>query len=235
LSPTTAAPPTLLLVAAELEADILFGPRDARPPWLNIHVAGVGVPADESAAEAIARTDAGLIVNPGFAGGLTADAEPGAAFVVTSWSGRQVEAMPEAAAAAATLAAMVDARPAVAVTVDKPAGDPTARQRLAATGAALVEMEGARWAALASNAGLPFLSLRVISDRADNRLPRPRHELFRKNGSVRWRRWFAAVDRRPARLLDSYRKLGVARRDWAVATESLRAMGAGISEWQRNG
>lgn len=232
---TTSTPTVLVLVAAALEADILFGPVGHRASGLDVLVAGVGTSGDLAAREAIESTRADLVVNPGFAGGLSAAATPGRCFTVTAWIGLECHSVPGELASGllGELAAMA-VEPATAVTVELPAGDPESRQRLAATGADLVEMEGSRWAAAARERRIPFMSLRVISDRADNALPRPRHELLTATGRVHWARWMRAAAASDQGWRESFVRLRRAQRDWRLACVSLRTVGAAITAWQRD-
>ena len=234
--PTIATPPkALILVAAELEADILFGPIGHRASFLEVLVAGVGPRGDMAALGAIDSTTADVVVNPGFAGGLSSAATPGRCFTVIDWFGLERPNL-----RCATPSSLLDelaptaSQPATAVTVDFPVGDPDERRRLACTGADLVEMEGARWATAAWRRGLPFVSLRVISDRADNALPRPRHELLTSTGSVHWARWLRAVAASDHGWQESFARLRAARQDWRLACESLGTVGTTLTAWQRN-
>jgi len=217
-----------------LEADILFGPPERRASWLDICVAGVGTNGDAAACEAIDRSDADLVVNPGFAGGLSAATRPGQCFTVTEWIGAErSEKHADVPPALLDELAALSIHPAMGATVDLPVGDSASRRRLASAGADLVEMESARWAAAARRRGLPFVSVRVISDRADNALPRPRHELLTASGRVRWARWLRAAARSEQGWQESFARLRRAQRDWRLACESLRAVGAALTEWQR--
>lgn len=233
--PTTTAPPrTLILVAAELEADILFGPAGSRASWLDICVAGVGRSGDAAAGQAIDATGADLVVNPGFAGGLSERARPGRCFTVTEWASTEApDEQRELPQGLLDVLAPLSFQPGIATTVDQPVGDAESRQLLAATGTDLVEMEGSRWAAEAFQRGLPFVSLRVISDCADNALPRPRHELLSAAGGVHWTRWLRAVAASDRGWRESVARLRRARSDWHLACNSLRTVGAALAAWQR--
>lgn len=231
----TSAPKALILVAAELEAEILFGTPRHRASWLDVCVAGVGTGGDGAARQAIDATAAELVVNPGFAGGLSAAARPGSCFTVTRWVGlERANLHREVPPGLVDKLAPLAIRPATAMTVDLPVGDPESRRELAATGADLVEMEGARWALAAFRRGLPFVSLRVISDCADDALARPRHELLTATGSVRWARWLRATAGSDHGWLEALTRLRGAQRDWRLACASLRTVGAAITAWQRD-
>ena len=233
MSPDTSPPRALILIAAELEAEVLFGSAGARPAGLEICVAGVGTSGDAAAEKAIAATTADIVVNAGFAGGLTDATRPGHCFTVTEWIG--CDPSPRPCALPSPLADRLErlkVLPAKAITVDQPAGDPEERLRLAAAGAELVEMEGARWAAAAARHDLPFLSLRVVSDNADNALPLPRHELMNADGDVHWARWLHAAAGTDYSLPDGLRRLREAHRDWRVACGRLGMLGAALSAWQ---
>jgi len=233
LSTTTPTPKALILVAAEVEAELLFGPAERRAAWLDICVAGVGTSGDAAASEAICSTSSALVLNPGFAGGLSSAAVPGRLFTVTKWAGaKPPDEHADVPPALLDALAGLSVQPAIGATVQRPVSDPAPRRRLASAGADLVEMEGARWAAVASQRSLPFVSLRVISDRADNALPRPRHELLTANGSVRWARWLRAVAASDCGWLESRARLRCAQRDWRSACATLRTVGAALTAWQ---
>ena len=226
-------PRALVLIAAEMEATILRGAAAALPDALEICVAGVGTGGDARAIAAINETAAEIVVNPGFAGGLVDTAVPGDLFTVTQWHGLEVHALTGAATEhlAGCLAPLAP-QAAIAVTVEQPAGDAATRERLAATGATLVEMEGARWAAAAHHRGLPFVSIRVVSDDADNALPLPRHKLLTAQGDVRWGRWLRALAQGDDAWRGQYRALRRAQRDWIRALETLAAVGAALRGWE---
>ena len=222
---------TLFLIAAELEATLLFGESfDARD---DVRVAGVGRDGDAAAAAAIESTDAHRIVNVGFAGGLGAEASAGSVHVVREWTELEAPTAP-VALADELMSALADAGLAagssVATTVDSPVADRAEGSRLAGGGADLVEMEGAAWAKLAARRGLPFVALRVVSDEANLELPGMRHELLTPQGGVNWRAWWAASRLPRGTMGPRYRAILEARDEWRTAVRTLRAVGRVLAD-----
>lgn len=253
----TAAAIEAAVLQRALQGPLARSPAEAvQSPVL---VAGVGRGGDATVAAALAGIDAardappdglaidrpralGTIVAVGLAGGLAPGIEAGEVVLTECWRGAQPphgdgpRASRRALDAVAGLLrdAGITARRGSGVTVDAPFHDAAARDRLhAATGALTVEMEGARWASMAAAAGVDFVSVRVISDRADLRLPRPRHELLEATGEVRWQAWRAALRTAPtipARdRADDLRDLEVARREWIAAMHALQRVGAALA------
>lgn len=220
---------TLILVAADLEASILFPDPVTRPPQLR--VVGVGRGGDAAAADAMEETRPHRVLNVGFAGGLIATSAPGTCIATSAWVGPYAgpaAALPQDLRAALDEGGIQDG---LTATVDAPVGNRADRAPLLAAGATLVEMEGGAWARLAAERGIPFAAIRVISDRADNPLPRPRHELLRADGSVRWKQWIDAVKAAASPWPEAHRRLRRARTDWNAATGTLARVGGAISEW----
>ncbi len=227
---TIAAPEnTLILVAAEIEAAVLFPEPGRRPA--SVRVAGVGRGGDAAARAAIEATRPDFVLNVGFAGGLDQTALPGQCFVTSTWVGEYAHtAAPLPPPLRASLAEL-RATEAVTATVDTSVGDAVAREPLLAAGAQLVEMEGGAWARLAQAMTIPFAAVRVVSDRADNPLPRPRHEILRPDGAVRWGKWARAAAGSSTPWLAGFMALRNAQRDWRAATATLGAVGDRIQAW----
>jgi hypothetical protein len=154
---------------------------------------------------ALALSPAGL-VSFGFAGGLAPGLRTGTIL------------LPQRLRTADGGFLQVDARwrDAVAATLDPvsrvEAGDlletrhvvttPAARRSLhAATGAAAVDMESAKLAALAASAGVPFLAFRAVLDTANDTLPLPVAAIPDGAGNIRWRALLGAMASHPAAML----------------------------------
>jgi adenosylhomocysteine nucleosidase len=220
---------TLFLIAAELEAHLLFGERFAARA--DVCVAGVGRAGDAAAADAIAAADVARVVNVGFAGGLGRAAGAGSVHVVTEWTGLERPTAAEdlvteliRALEAAGLAPMRS----TSATVDRPVADAATRSRLAGDGADVVEMEGSAWAEPALRRGLPFASVRVVSDGADLELPRMRHELLTPAGGVNWQAWWEAARRPASSLPRQYGAIVQARNEWRTAVAVLGDVGRAL-------
>jgi len=234
----------LLLIAAQAEADALrlkpAQPAGARPAdlggGLSLLVAGVGQSGDGPVRRWLEGLRPELVVNVGFAGALDPSLAAGSLHVVDRWVDPEPPYADVARSSRTYAAALigelsrnrVEAPRISAITVEDPFHDAAAGRDLArASGAGLVEMEGARWARAAVVVGAAHVALRVVSDHADLRLPRPRHELLGIDGRVRWSRWAGAMAGRRghggwAYELSSLRR---ARTDWQRALATMAALG----------
>ncbi len=243
----------LLLTAARTEADALrLGP--ATPPvggppsdidrGLSLLVAGVGRGGDGPVRRWLSELRPALVVNVGFAGALEPSLAAGGLHVVNRWVDpappHQQSAQGSRPLAEALIAELarrsIAATSATAVTVEAPFHDAAAGVELAAaSGAVLVEMEGARWASAAEEVGAAFVALRVVSDHADLRLPRPRHELLGIDGTVHWARWAGALatGHRTGGWQQQLAALRRARIDWSRALATMAALGAALPATSR--
>jgi nucleoside phosphorylase len=236
----------LFAVAAEIEGAAVREALERRHAQTRIGVETLGVGPDsvERLREVLQRCRPQRIVSPGLAGSLDPLLRAGDVVVVTEWidadapersrtsAGRTAASADLVAETTAALqAAGITVRQAPGVTVDAPLHDADRRRELHRAGAAVVEMEGRRWARLAADFGCEFLSVRVISDDAASRLPLPRHLLLERNGSVRWQRWLQAIsDSGQWRHADKeLRALFRARREWVQAMAALDAVGRALT------
>ena len=234
----------LLLIAAKAEADALrlaAAPPTGGPPadlggGLSLLVAGVGRSGDGPVQHWLAELCPELVINVGFAGALEPSLAAGSLHVVERWVDPKPPYADVARSSRSHAGALigelsrnrVEAPRATAITVEAPFHDAAAAQELArASGAALVEMEGARWARAAVAADAAHVALRVVSDHADLRLPRPRHELLGADGGVRWARWTGALaaGRSHAGWVHELASLRRARADWRRVLATMAALG----------
>lgn len=221
--------PVLLITATELEAAPLRAARAGRP-GPPLAVVGMGASGVEALRRQLQRYRPQLVIAFGLAGALTTRLPVGATIITRRWLDANGAARGESPPDARDRVRQTLSRSAIdpievdVVTVSAPFHGVEARDALhAATGAAAVEMEGAHWSAAAASAGVPLVSIRVISDRCDLPLPLPRHLLLRADGSARWLRWAGALVRRggAARLPAEWRRLRRARREWSTALRAL--------------
>ncbi len=234
----------LLLIAAKAEADALrlaATPPAGGPPadlggGLSLLVAGVGRSGDEPVQRCLAELRPKLVINVGFAGALEPSLAAGSLHIVDRWVDPEPPYADVAKSSRSFAGAIItelsrngiEAPRATALTVEGPFHDDAARRELArASGAALVEMEGARWALAAVAADAAHVALRVVSDHADLRLPRPCHELLGVDGGVRWARWAGALatSRGHAGWVHELASLRRARADWRRALATMAPLG----------
>lgn len=205
---------------------------------LALLASGMGRSGDGRFAAALADLRPAAVVNVGIAGALHLEHHAGSTYVIDEWRAAKepfdTVARPDAALSKRIAdrldSARIDWAPAKAVTVDAALHDPAARDRLReASGAQLVEMEGAPWAALARQAGVPFAAVRVVSDHANRPMPGPgqtagrRDWLLNEDGSARLHRLAWAWVRSGAwlRPRHNYREVKAAGIDFAAALAAL--------------
>ena len=202
--------------------------------------AGMGRAGDATFAGALSKLRPAAVINVGIAGALDTALQPGAIVVVSDW---RAPLQPHETLARADddlraeIGRSLDAggvrwATAPAVTVNSALHDPGERDALrSATGAGLVEMEGAEWASRAAEAGVPFAALRVVSDQADRPLPGTKKAVGKRSwmlnddGTARRGRvfWALATSRAWLRPRHHLRQLSAAGIDWASALASLEA------------
>lgn len=102
-----------------------------------------------------------VVVNTGLCGALVPDLQEGQIIIATE----VIDFDTKQTFDCARIAAASDLASGVIVTQDRIANDSAAKQQLAALGAIAVDMEAAAVAARAQRAGLPFLCIKVVSDR----------------------------------------------------------------------
>ena len=87
-----------------------------------------------------------------------------------------------------------------------------------ATGALAVDMESHAVAAVATDAGIPFLVLRALADPFDQTVPQVAREALRPDGAIRIRATFGGLLRQPGQLIE----LARLARQSALALAALR-------------
>jgi hypothetical protein len=168
----------------------------------------MGRPGDDAFRDALRNLQPSQVINVGIAGALDEEHPAGSTWLVEEWHHprppHDLAARPDPALLQ-QLAGMLDGAGvrcgrARAVMFDEPLHDPAERDRVReGSGAHLVEMEGAAWAQIAAQAGIPFAAVRVVSDHANRPLPGPRPKggrrawLMRDDGTVRKRRLALAM------------------------------------------
>ena len=236
-----------LLFAAAVELEVgALRQRLSAPPvrgkgmvTSRVVVAGVGRAGDAAFARTLQqRPDA--VINIGLAGGVSAGSCPGDVVIPLVWNHPDRPTEPAVHADATLSRALLRGlrrsglapTTGSAVTVDRALHGAARRDRLRTAGIDLVEMEGAVWARLAVDAGVPFAAVRVVSDRADLRLPEHRHRIIEPTGRIRWWRWSRALASSHARqgVLEELRRLRRARDDWVRACARLHDLGHALAD-----
>jgi nucleoside phosphorylase len=202
---------------------------------------GMGRPGDEAFARALRDLQPTQVINVGIAGALDLEHPAGSTWIVDEWHhpqpphGLAVSADTELSSQIGTVldgAGIAWGRARV-VTVDHPLHDANERDRIRnGSGAHLVEMEGAAWAGIAAELGVPFAAVRVVSDHANRPLPGPRPEggrrgwLLRDDGTLRKRRlaWALLATRAWLRPKHHLAEIKAAGGQFRQAMEALDAI-----------
>ncbi len=195
-------------------------PADRRP---RVHCAGIGPARAARAARRLLDEGCGALLSFGIAGGLDPALVPGTAVVaeaVVAPDGRRFATEPAwHGALFAVLAGQTEASAAAIAGSDAVVATPGDKRRLfEATGAVAVDMESHAVAAVADEARVPFLVLRLVSDSAAGLIPPVAMKGVGLNGRERHLAVAAALLRRPGDLPALLRL----RRDSARAFRSLR-------------
>jgi len=183
-------------------------------------VVGIGRQnAERALRAALAHNSPDLVLTCGFAGGLAPALQAGVVVFETG-----VSAGPEVAGWQARLLA-AGARPAKFFCADRIATTAAEKARLRAeTGADAVEMESAAIQAVCRERGLPCLTVRVISDAADEDLPLDFNALARPDKSLHAGKLALAIARAPGKigaLMALGRKTALAARQLATVLEQV--------------
>lgn len=212
---------------------------------VSLIATGMGRPGDAVFARALRSLQPMGVINVGIAGALDEQHPAGSTWIVEQWRASAPPHEPCAAADARLAARISEALDAAgvqygracAVTVDEPLHDADERDRLrVASGAHLVEMEGAAWARIAADLGIPFAAVRVVSDHADRAMPGPRPRegrrdwLLRDDGSPRKHRLALALiaSRAWLRPFHHIRAVKAAGAQFRTAVESLEAIAGAL-------
>lgn len=194
----------------------------------RVAVTGMGCAAARAGAQRLVKAGAGALVSFGMAGGLDPQLAAGRIFLpqkVASEGGRVLDCDPTwrerlgaalAVQAPLTLGTLLTSRGAVASVAAKAA-------LFGGTGARAVDMESLAIAEVAHDAGLPFIALRVIIDRAEDALPGAVLAATGADGEVSPGRLIVQLARRPlqlASLLRLARAYHAARRALAAVAAS---------------
>jgi nucleoside phosphorylase len=152
---------------------------DATPrgmAYIDIHQSGPGSARAQVAARAAVASGAHALVAWGLAGGLVAGVRPGdvvlpALGLASGGAGWRADPCWHAAIERA-LGAAFRVNTGTLVSVPEILASPLAKRTAAEScGAAAVDMESAAIAAVASNAGIPFVAVRVVADASNDSLP----------------------------------------------------------------
>jgi len=166
-----------IVVALALERRSLEAARRGADAACVVVQSGPGAERAAAAAQAAIRAGATALLSWGIAGGLAADAHPGAVLVpdrVVAADGRIFTADEIwRQALVARLDKDFACLDGTLVSVDRVLATPAAKACSAAvSGAVAADMESAAVADVAAAHGLPFLAVRVIADGASDALPR---------------------------------------------------------------
>lgn len=193
---------------------------------LGVAIACNGGSAERARSEAqrLLATGAAGLVSFGVAGGLAPELRAGDLLLpdtvhaegLASWSvdpvwRERVRARLAAGGVQPRAGALVASERIVATTADK-------RALFEATGAQAVDMESHAVAAVATDAGIPFLVLRALADPFDQTVPQVAREALRPDGRIRIRAMSGGLLRQPGQLIAL---LGLARQS-ALALVALR-------------
>ena len=192
---------------------------------LQIRVAGASSERARQASEALIATGCDGLLSFGVAGGLDPALDAGALVVATNVIGPNGRRYGATSDRTDRLAARLGNNPGVHLGTiagrDRPVAEPPMKAKLhAETGALAVDMESHEVAAAAIAAGLPFLAIRAVSDRADSRLPEWLSGTVRTDGSVRL---LAVVGRLGLRPWEAWTLIGVGRANARAKTALRRA------------
>jgi adenosylhomocysteine nucleosidase len=182
-------------------------------------VSGMGGVAAAAGARVLIDAGATALASFGLAGGLDASLRPGAICLPTEVVGLDGSGLATTAHWRARVESALVARYAVA------SGKLLSTDRAIAS---IDEMESLGIAQVASDHGLPFISIRVIVDSAADNLPRAVAAAADQSGQLNIWRLLGALARAPADIAPLMR-LGSRYR---VASRSLRAV-AGAGAWAR--
>ncbi|SDG86830.1 hypothetical protein [Roseospirillum parvum] len=194
-------PPIGLITGLSMERRAL---KRLRGQGVVVTCSGIGPRRARAAAERLLAEGATALISAGTAGGLTDTTAPGHLMVpaaVVSTEGVRLDADAEWHAAVLDALAPLDPDPGRLLGSDLPILTEAEKRRLGREMDCLaVDMESHAVGAVAAQAGVPFLALRVVTDTVDRQLPAALGQAFTRQGELR-----------PGGLL-----LGLARRPWEL-------------------
>lgn len=189
---------------------------------VRVAVSGIGAPRAARAAERLLAEGAAALVNWGVAGGLSEALQPGdlvlaeridddtgAQSVTSAWSRALSAAFLEAGLGVRT--GRLWSHAGVVASMQE-------KQRLAAQGYDIVDMEAAAVARVATAAGVPFVVVKAACDPAFRTLPPSAARLLKADGRLR----MMVLARTLLRGPDAWRDLHGMRRDFDAACAGLR-------------
>lgn len=203
-------------------------------PWARVAVTGAQADAGDALAADLARTCTCLL-SFGTAGGLSADLRAGTSVVgrsVLSVGGGRVASDPALLEFLTTRLATL--RPTVGDTVgvDRAAQTPADKAALAASGAAIVDMESHRLAAAAASADRPFAILRAVLDGPETAIPAFAATAIDAAGRPRIAPILTGLVRNPTELPALLRLGQASRRAHGALQEAARLLSVGgPSRW----
>lgn len=199
-----------IIVAMRMEAGCItplrlsFNQRTDLGNGAAVWLCGVGAEAAGAAATGLKKAGAAALMSFGFAGALHAGLNPGALVLPESihtggcllpvdlnWRARLLRCLPD----------QLNVAGGILAASSEVLTSPSAKRNLAeATGANAVDMESGAVAEVATNAGLPFMVVRAISDPLDFSPPRVLLEAVRPDGSPHLRRLLGLLLKRALTL-----------------------------------
>lgn len=187
--------PMYLIAALAAELGCLPTRRDRA--WAATRC-GPGPASAAAAARAAVQAGAGGLLLWGFAGGLAEHLACGAIVLPRQVRGsdgrRYATDSGWRARLAAALPAGVAAEAGDLACVDRVATTPAAKRQIqAATGAVALDMESAAVAAVALEAGIPFVVLKVVIDGPNDALPPGVERWVDRGGRARWVPWLGVM------------------------------------------
>ncbi|MBI4696294.1 MAG: hypothetical protein HY749_19990 [Gammaproteobacteria bacterium] len=223
-SATPAIPPRPAIVAAlHDEARTLVVRGAPRPDAVRAEISGVGFERATRTGRALVARGATALMSWGTAGALDVAARPGEVLIYRAvrWrDGAEYACDPAWVAALAVRLAPLAPRVVLGLSSPHAVFDEAERRALhAATGATAVDMETAALAAVAADAGIPFVALRCVVDPVGFAVPRSAIAGLAPDGTSRPGRTIATLVKRPYELPDLLRLASWYR----LALKQLRA------------
>ncbi len=214
-------------VVAALPAEAKVWHKSKGDRHVHVVAAGVGATRAAAAAESLLDRGAVALVSWGVAGGLSAGLQTGdlvlPSCIETETGRHNVSSSWRRALAQALHQAQVEVHDGRLWSHARVVTDVRDKQRLAARGLAIVDMEAAAVACVAYAAGVPFVALKCVCDPADRALPAFAARLLHDDGRLRVHVLVSVLLQGPR----AWRSLHRMRSDFSAACAGLqRATGA---------